>query len=115
MAFPAPTPSSPASGTMTSEPMTLEITEIRVRLHRGRPDDILKAFASITLNDCFAVHNLKIIEKDSGAFVSMPARRNRDGVFSDIAHPIHRSFREYMENVVLDEYERALARDRDAG
>lgn len=84
----------------------LSITEVRVRLHRGRPDDILKAFASITLNDCFAVHNLKIIEKEEGLFVSMPARKNRDGGFSDIAHPINCTFRKYLESVVLTEYER---------
>jgi stage V sporulation protein G len=87
---------------------SLEITEVRVRLHRGGPDDILRAFASITLNDCFAVHNLKVIDKNDGPFVSMPARKNRDGVFSDIAHPIHREFREYMESVVLSAYEREL-------
>lgn len=87
---------------------SLEITEVRVRLHRGGPDDILRAFASITLNDCFAVHNLKVIDKEEGPFVSMPARKNRDGAFSDIAHPINREFREYMEAVVLSAYEREL-------
>ncbi|GJM45403.1 MAG: putative septation protein SpoVG 2 [Gemmatimonadota bacterium] len=86
--------------------MTLEITEVRIRMHRGQPDEILKAFASITLNDCFAVHNLKVIAKEEGLFVSMPARRNRDGAFSDIAHPINKPFREYMEGVVLGAYER---------
>jgi stage V sporulation protein G len=91
---------------------SLAITEVRVRLHRGGPDDILRAFASITLNDCFAVHNLKVIDKDEGPFVSMPARKNRDGAFSDIAHPINREFREYMESVVLTEYERELQANR---
>ena len=79
-----------------------------MRLHHGQPNEILKAFASITLNDCFAVHHLKVIQKDETTFVSMPARRNREGRFSDIAHPIHRPFREYMEGVVLAEYERML-------
>ena len=76
-----------------------------MRLHRGGPDDILRAFASITLNDAFAVHNLKVIEKEDGPFVSMPARKNRDGAFSDIAHPINREFRQYMESVVLSAYD----------
>lgn len=87
----------------------LVITEVRVRAFRGRPDEILKAFATITLNDCFAVHNLKVIEREDGLFVSMPARRNREGRFSDIAHPIHKPFRDYMESVVLTEYERVMA------
>jgi stage V sporulation protein G len=101
----------PVSDELKSGPEDLTITEIRVRLHRGRPDDILRAFVSVTLNGCFAVHNLKVIEKEGGTFVSMPARRNRDGAFSDIAHPINREFRTYMESVVLLAYERELGRN----
>ena len=103
MSSPVPLP------TPESDTRELQITEVRVRLHRGRPDDILKAFASITLNDSFVVHNLKVIEREDGLFVSMPARRNRDGRFSDIAHPVHREFRDYMESVVLGAYEREMA------
>ena len=93
-------------------PGTLVITEVRIRLHRGRSDEILRAFASITLNDCFAVHNLKVIDKGGEPFVSMPARKGRDGEFSDIAHPINRRCREYLESVVLTAYERAMAGGR---
>jgi len=81
-----------------------------VRLHRGRKEgQILRAFASITLNNCFAIHDLKVIEKDGAMFVSMPARRERNGDHNDIAHPTTRDFRHYMESVVLTEYERELA------
>ena len=89
---------------------SLMITEVRVRLHRAGEDDILRAFASITLNNHFAIHNLKVIDKGDGPFVSMPARKTRDG-YSDIAHPIDREFRDYMEDKVLAEYEREIARD----
>ncbi len=100
---------TPASIHPIHEPSgDLVITEVRVRAHHGRPDDILKAFATITLNDCFAVHNLKVIDREDGLFVSMPARKNRDGGFSDIAHPINKPFRDYMESVVLTEYQRVV-------
>jgi stage V sporulation protein G len=97
-------------------PHDLEITEVRVRLHRGRKEGhILRAFASITLNNSFAVHVLKVIEKDGVMFVSMPARRERNGDHNDIAHPTNRAFRQYMESVVLTEYERELAAAGDCG
>jgi stage V sporulation protein G len=87
----------------------LAITEVRVELYRARAGDILRAFASITLNGCFAVHNLRIIDGEKGLFVAMPARKYPDGRHSDIAHPTDKSFREYMESVVLTEYERVRA------
>lgn len=88
----------------------LEISEVRVRLYHARGGkELLRGFATITLNGCFAVHNLKVIEKDGEFFVAMPARRNRDGRFSDIAHPINQEFRQYMESVILTEYERERA------
>ena len=88
------------------------ITEVRVRLHwDDRGEDILKGFATITLNHCFAVHNLKIIDGgERGLFVSMPATP-RGGEYRDIAHPINREFREYMTAEVVDEYQRELSRN----
>lgn len=88
------------------------ITEIRVRLHRdSRGEDILKAFATITLNDCFAIHNLKIIDGgERGLFVSMPAVP-RGGKYQDIAHPINKTFRDYMTEEVVDEYHREISRN----
>lgn len=89
-------------------PEALEVTEVRIRLAEGSPDDILKAYASITLNGCLAIHNLKIIQGKQGLFVSMPARRNKAGGFSDIVHPIHQQFRDYLEEVVIGAYWREL-------
>lgn len=86
---------------------TLEITEVRVRLN-DIPEVILKAYASITLNHCLAVHNLKIIQGPRGLFVSFPARRNKVGGFSDIVHPINQACRDYFERVIIGEYQRSL-------
>ena len=96
----------------TSQTYETVITEIRVRLHRDlRGEDILKAFATITLNDCFAIHNLKIIDGgERGLFVSMPAVP-RGGKYQDIAHPINKPFRDYMTSEVVDEYFRELSRN----
>ena len=87
---------------------TLEITEVRVRLNENRRDEILKAYISITLNDCLAIHNLKIIQGSRGLFVSMPARKNKSGGFTDIVHPINQEFRDTIETVVVQAYWREL-------
>jgi stage V sporulation protein G len=85
----------------------MRITEVRVSL---RDDAKLKAFASITLDDCFVIRGLKIIEGKEGTFVAMPSRRRKDGEYQDIAHPINNDAREEMERVILDEYRRERER-----
>jgi stage V sporulation protein G len=89
----------------------MEITEVRVNLQE---EEVLKAFVSITLDDEFVVRGLKVIQGMDGRFVAMPARKKRDGTFQDIAHPINRETREYMESVILTAYDRAVA-ETDAG
>ncbi len=84
----------------------MEITEVRVSL---QDEDVLKAFVSITLDDEFVVRGLKVIQGAEGRFVAMPARRKRDGTFQDIAHPINRETREYLERIVLAAYDEEVA------
>ena len=84
----------------------MEITEVRVRL-LGR-EGKLRGFASITLDDCFVVRDIRIIDSMDGLFVSMPHKRRRDGTWVDVAHPIDSATRERIENRILDEYERQL-------
>jgi len=83
----------------------MEITEIRISL---RDDNKLKAFASITLDNCFVVRGLKIIEGGKGIFVAMPSRRKPDGTYQDIAHPINNGTRDSMEAQIVAEYQRQL-------
>ena len=83
-------------------PTDLKITEIRISPQNERA---LKAFVSITFNDCFVVRGLKIIQGTGGMFVAMPARKRKDESFQDIAHPITQEFRDYLEEVVLNYYE----------
>jgi stage V sporulation protein G len=83
----------------------MNITEVRISL---RDDAKLKAFASITLDNCFVVRGLKIIEGKSGTFVAMPSRRRKDGEYQDIAHPINNEARAVMERVILKAYREEL-------
>ncbi|MCD6380156.1 septation regulator SpoVG [bacterium] len=80
----------------------MEITEIRISLH---DDNKLKAFASVTFDDCFVVRGLKLIEGTKGTFVAMPSRKRPDGSYQDIAHPINSETRSWMEKEILSAYE----------
>jgi len=85
----------------------LEITEIRITL---RDDDKLRAFASITLEDSLVIRGLKVIEGANGMFVAMPSRQRKDGSYQDVAHPINRETREWLENMVIGAYQEEIAR-----
>ncbi len=85
----------------------MDITEVRVAL-KNEPK--LKAFASITLDDCFVIRGLKIISGSEGFFVSMPSRRRKNGTFQDLAHPINNEMRKKIEDSVLDAFETELNR-----
>ena len=69
----------------------------------------MKAIVSITFDDAFAVHDIKVVEGDKGLFVAMPSKRMPDGEYKDIAHPISSEVREMIQSAVLKEYEAALA------
>jgi stage V sporulation protein G len=83
----------------------MQITEVRVRKvnFEGRT----RAFVSVTFDDCFAVHDLRVVEGDSGLFVAMPNRRLPNGERRDIAHPVNNDFRQTLQKAVLDAYEHA--------
>jgi len=87
----------------------LEITDCRVR-PCNKEDEKLKAFATITLNNCFVVTDLKVIQGNKGLFVAMPSRRRKDGKFRDIAHPLNRETRAMIEKRVLDLYHEEMKR-----
>src|SRR5690242_19951787 len=85
----------------------LRITEVRVSL---REDAKLKAFASITLEDCFVIRGLKVIEGNNGRmFVAMPSRKRPDGRHQDLAHPITKEMRQHIEEIIITQYDAATA------
>ena len=85
----------------------MEITDVKIR--RTFESAPLKAVASVTLDGEFAVHDIKVIATDARLFIVMPSRKNADGSYRDIAHPIHAAFRTKLENAVLAAYDAFLS------
>lgn len=85
----------------------MQITDVRVRpmTQLGK----MKAVVSITIDNEFVVHDLKIIESDRGLFVAMPSRKSSDGEYRDVAHPINQSTRDRIQEIVLKQYEATCA------
>ncbi len=82
----------------------MKITDVRVRIVK-KEDSKLKAVASVTFDDCFVVHDIKVIEGTDGCFIAMPSRKTGEGDYKDIAHPIKTDTREELIKVILSEYE----------
>ncbi|MBQ7351556.1 MAG: septation regulator SpoVG [Clostridia bacterium] len=82
----------------------MKITDIRIRIVPNE-ESKLKAVASITIDDCFVVHDIKVLEGNQGYFVSMPSRKTPEGEYKDVAHPINTPTREEINKLVLAKYE----------
>ena len=82
----------------------MNITDVRVRIVK-KDDSKLKGVASITFDDCFVIHDIKVIEGSEGYFIAMPSRKTADGEYKDIAHPINTPTREEINRLVLAKYE----------
>lgn len=83
----------------------MEITNIKIK--RFNTENKMKAIASVTFDDCFAVHDIKVIKNEGKVFIAMPNKRLKDGSFKDVAHPINFDFRQYIETKVLEMYNEA--------
>lgn len=90
----------------------MKISDVRIRLMQN-DDTKLKAVASITIDDCFVVHDIKVLEGTQGYFVSMPSRKTPDGQYKDVAHPINTDTREQLNKAVLEAFETEKAKPRD--
>ena len=84
----------------------MQITDVRVR--KVAKEGKLKAVVSITIDDEFVVHDIKVIEGEKGMFIAMPSKKALDGEYRDIAHPINSTTREAIQSIVIERYERAL-------
>lgn len=81
----------------------MNITDIRIR--KISSEGKMKAIVSVTIDDMFVVHDMKVIEGQSGLFVAMPSRKTPDGEYKDIAHPINTEAREMIQGKILEAYE----------
>lgn len=82
----------------------MDITDIRIK--KVTTGGKLKAYVTVTFDDCFVVHNLKIITGQSGMFIAMPSRRTKSGEYKDVAHPINSTFRQMIQKRILEEFEK---------
>lgn len=82
----------------------MKITDVRLRKVNNQ-DTRMKALVSITFDDAFVIHDLRVIEGNTGLFVAMPSKRTPDGEFRDIAHPIHSDMRQHVQEEVMKVYE----------
>ena len=92
---------------LIKEVIFMEITDVKIRklMTEGR----LRAIVSVTIDEMFAVHDIKVVQGDERLFVAMPSRKDENGIFRDIVHPISPSARKLFEETILDAYERQLA------
>jgi stage V sporulation protein G len=82
----------------------MEITEVKIYpANEGK----LKAYATMVIDNCFIIRDMKVIQGENGLFVSMPSRRKKDGTFKDIAHPLNQETRKTIEEKVIEEFEKA--------
>ncbi len=85
------------------------ISDVRVRIVK-KEDSKLKGVASVTFDDCFVVHDIKVIEGNEGYFIAMPSRKTADGEYKDIAHPIKTETREQLIKAILTAFEEEKAK-----
>ncbi len=88
------------------EEYRMEITDVRVR--KIAKEGKMKAIVSITFDDEFVVHDIKVIEGEKGLFIAMPSKKASDGEYRDIAHPINSNTRNRIQSTILESYEKAL-------
>lgn len=87
----------------------MNITDVRIR--KITTDGKMKAIVSVTFDDEFVVHDIKVIEGQNGLFIAMPSRKTPDGEFKDIAHPINTQTRENLQTSILSEYEKVRSEE----
>lgn len=80
----------------------MQITELRIR--KVEDEGKLRAYVTVTFDNCFVVHNVKIIEGKGGLFIAMPSRKTANGEYKDVAHPISPEFRTELQDKILEEF-----------
>lgn len=88
----------------------MKISDVRIRLVT-KEDSKLKAVASVTFDECFVVHDIKVIESPEGDFIAMPSRKTNDGEYKDIAHPLNTETREVLKQAILKAYNEELQKN----
>jgi stage V sporulation protein G len=89
----------------------MQITDVRVR--KVTKEGKMRAVVSITIDDVFVVHDIKVIEGEKGVFIAMPSRKASDGEYRDIAHPINSETRDKIQSLILEKYQEVASESED--
>ena len=89
----------------------MQITDVRVR--KVTKEGKMRAVVSITIDDVFVVHDIKVIEGEKGLFIAMPSRKASDGEYRDIAHPINSETRDKIQSLILEKYQEVSSESED--
>ncbi|MDR1205248.1 MAG: septation regulator SpoVG [Peptococcaceae bacterium] len=84
----------------------MQVTDVKIR--RINQEGKMKAVVSVTFDHAFVIHDVKVVEGNSGLFVAMPSRRTTEGIYRDIAHPISTEARSLLQDAVLEAYQEAI-------
>lgn len=87
----------------------MQVTDVRIR--KVEKEGKMKAVVSITIEDEFVVHDIKVIEGEKGLFIAMPSRKSSDGEYRDIAHPINSTTREQLQTLILEKYKEEIEKE----
>lgn len=101
-----------AAQTAAEQPLPMKID---VKIGSIRPDGNVRAYASVNLNDCFAIRNVKIVDSTKGLFIAMPSYKAGSGEYKDICFPVTKEFREQLNQAVIDAYQQALTQSQAQG
>lgn len=101
-----------AAQTAAEQPLPMKID---VKIGSIRPDGNVRAYASVNLNDCFAIRNVKIVDSTKGLFIAMPSYKAGNGEYKDICFPVTKEFREQLNQAVADAYQQALTQSQTQG
>lgn len=89
--------------------------KVDVKISSIRPEGNVRAYASVNLNDCFAIRNVKVVDSSKGLFIAMPSYKAGNGEYKDICFPFTKEFREQLNNAVIDAYNQALTQSQHQG
>ena len=98
--------------TASEQPLPMKVD---VKISSIRPEGNVRAYASINLNDCFAIRNVKVVDSSKGLFIAMPSYKAGNGEYKDICFPVTKEFREQLNNAVVDAYHQALTQSQQQG
>lgn len=98
-----------AAQTVAEQPIPMKVD---VKIGSIRPEGNVRAYASVNLNDCFAIRNVKVVDSSKGLFVAMPSYKAGNGEYKDICFPVTKEFREQLNNAVIDAYKQALTQSQ---